>query len=197
MSAVALGRRFMATATARPFKVLGVQQVALGGTSKAALSKLWVDVLGLTKTTSFKSEKENVDEDVLVCGSVLRGACLFPIPHCHHTETYASSSSSCTRRRGPFAVEIDLMQPIDAEKSPKVHIPPLNHMGIWIDDLSAAVTWLQSQGVRFAPGGIRKGASGFNVAFMHPKGNEQFPLSGEGVLIELVRVRCSLTTTRR
>jgi lactoylglutathione lyase len=138
--------------------VLGVQQVAIGGPSKSALSKLWVDTLGLKFSTSFKSEKENVDEDVLVCG------------------------------RGSFAVEIDLMQPIDADKSPKVHIPPLNHMGLWIDDLSVAVTWLQAQGVRFAPGGIRKGASGFNVAFMHPKGNEQFPLSGEGVLIELVSV---------
>ena len=89
--------------------------------------------------------------------------------------------------KGPFAVEIDLMQPIDADKSPKVHIPPLNHMGLWIDDLATAVKWLQGQGVRFAPGGIRKGASGFDVAFLHPKGNEQSPLSGEGVLIELVQ----------
>lgn len=36
-------------------------------------------------------------------------------------------------------------------------------------------------------GGIRKGASGFDVCFIHPKGNDQFPLSGEGVLIELVQ----------
>lgn len=101
--------------------------------------------------------KENVDEDVLRCG------------------------------RGPFAVEIDLMQPISEEKSPKVHIPPLNHMGLWVDDLATAVSWLQGQGVRFAPGGIRRGASGYDVAFIHPKGNEQTPLSGEGVLIELVQ----------
>ena len=38
-----------------------------------------------------------------------------------------------------------------------------------------------------APGGIRKGASGFDVAFIHPKGNELTPLSGEGVLVELVQ----------
>jgi lactoylglutathione lyase len=41
--------------------------------------------------------------------------------------------------------------------------------------------------VRFTPGGIRKGASGFDVCFIHPKGNEATPLGGEGVLIELVQ----------
>lgn len=43
------------------------------------------------------------------------------------------------------------------------------------------------QGVRFTPGGMRKGASGYDVAFIHPKGNEASPLCGEGVLIELVQ----------
>jgi lactoylglutathione lyase len=88
---------------------------------------------------------------------------------------------------GPFAVEIDLMQPIDPNTSPKVHIPPLNHIGLWVDKLEACVAHLENQGVRFTPGGIRKGAAGFNVAFIHPKGNEAHPLSGEGVLIELVQ----------
>ncbi|MEE4376165.1 MAG: VOC family protein, partial [Candidatus Competibacteraceae bacterium] len=39
----------------------------------------------------------------------------------------------------------------------------------------------------FAPGGIRKGAAGFDICFMHPKGNAELPISGEGVLIELVQ----------
>jgi lactoylglutathione lyase len=59
---------------------------------------------------------------------------------------------------GPTAVELDLMQPLDAEKSPKVHIPPLNHIGVWVDNIDAAVKELTAKGVRFAPGGIRKGA---------------------------------------
>jgi lactoylglutathione lyase len=42
-------------------------------------------------------------------------------------------------------------------------------------------------GVRFTPGGIRKGASGHNVTFIHPKGNEESPLGGAGILIELVQ----------
>ena len=53
-----------------------------------------------------------------------------------------------------------------------MHEPPLNHIGLWIDDLHAAVEWLTEAGVRFAPGGVRKGAAGYDVCFIHPKGNE-------------------------
>jgi len=63
----------------------------------------------------------------------------------------------------------------------------LNHVGLWVDDLPVAVEWLAEQGMRFAPGGIRKGASGYDICFIHPKGNEEFPIGGEGVLIELVQ----------
>ncbi len=141
----------------RPFKVLGVQQIAIGGLDKTKLRKLWVDTLGLTVTGTFKSENENVDEDIAEAGA------------------------------GPFKVEVDLMQPIDPDKRPKVQDPALNHVGLWIDDLDAAVSWLTDNGVRFTPGGIRKGAAGYNVCFVHPKGNEDAPIGGEGVLIELVQ----------
>ena len=141
----------------RPFKVLGIQQIAIGGLDKSKLATFWVDMLGLVKEKDFQSEAENVDEDVLVMGS------------------------------GPHAVEVDLMQPIDPEKKPKVHEPKLNHVGLWIDDLSKAVEWLTAQGVRFTPGGIRPGASGYDVCFIHPKGNDEFPLCSEGVLVELVQ----------
>lgn len=141
----------------RPFKVLGIQQIAVGGLDKNRLRTLWVDTLGLSLSGDFQSEKENVDEDIAVAGS------------------------------GPLKVEVDLMQPLDPEKRPAVHNPPLNHIGLWIDDLPAAVEWLQAKGVRFTPGGIRKGASGFDICFIHPKGNEQSPICGEGVLIEMVQ----------
>jgi lactoylglutathione lyase len=143
--------------TDRPFAVLGVQQIAVGGRDKAALRRFWVDTLGLTLTGNFRSEAENVDEDIAAAGF------------------------------GPFKVEVDLMQPIDPEKRPKVHDPALNHIGLWIDDLAAAVEWLTRKGVRFTPGGIRKGAAGYDVCFIHPKGSEESPLGGEGVLIELVQ----------
>jgi len=79
------------------------------------------------------------------------------------------------------------MQPIDPDARPKVHEPALNHVGLWIDNLAAAVAWLSENGVRFTPGGIRKGAAGFDVCFIHPKGNEASPVGGAGVLIELVQ----------
>jgi lactoylglutathione lyase len=147
----------MNTSAPRPFKVLGLQQVAIGGPSKAALRRLWVDAFGLEVTGTFVSERENVDEDICAIGS------------------------------GAFKVEVDLMQPIDPDKKPAVHTTPLNHIGLWIDDLPRAVGWLTANGVRFAPGGIRQGAAGHDICFVHPKGNEQFPLGGEGVLIELVQ----------
>ena len=34
----------------RPFKVLGIQQIAIGAPSKDRLRKLWVDMLGLEVT---------------------------------------------------------------------------------------------------------------------------------------------------
>ncbi len=143
--------------SARPFKVLGIQQIAIGGLDKHRLKTLWVDKLGLEVTGTFRSERENVDEDI------------------------------CAMGKGPFTVEVDLMQPMDPEKKPAVHATPLNHVGLWIDDLPKAVEWLTAQGVRFAPGGIRRGAAGHDICFLHPKGNEEFPVSGEGVLIELVQ----------
>ena len=141
----------------RPFRVLGLQQIAVGGTDKQRLRKLWVDVLGAQLEGNYRSERENVDEDIAAVG------------------------------KGAARVEIDLMQPIDVAKKPAVHDPALNHIGLWVDDLHAAYAWLEQQGMRFTPGGIRKGAAGYDVCFIHPKGNEQLPLCGEGVLIELVQ----------
>ena len=141
----------------RPFKVLGIQQIAIGGSDKKRLQTLWVDMLGLEVTGTFQSEKENVDEDICAMGT------------------------------GPYKVEVDLMQPMDPDKKPAVHTTPLNHVGLWIDNLPVAVEWLTAKGVRFAAGGIRKGAAGHDITFLHPKSNDEFPIAGEGVLIELVQ----------
>lgn len=141
----------------RPFRILGVQQIAVGALDKARLRKLWIETLGLSEEGSFRSESENVEEDIAVLGA------------------------------GPLRVEVDLMQPLDPARRPKVHEPALNHVGLWVDDLPAAVDWLGERGVRFTPGGIRQGAAGFDVCFIHPKGSAEAPMGGEGVLIELVQ----------
>ncbi len=141
----------------RPFRILGLQQIAVGAADKAALRHLWVDVLGLRVLGHYRSERDNVDEDIAAVG------------------------------RGPWAVEVDLMQPLDPDGRPRVHQPPLNHVGLWVDDLATAFAWLSDQGVRFAPGGIRRGASGHDICFIHPRGNDASPIGGQGVLIELVQ----------
>ena len=141
----------------RPFKVLGIQQIAIGGPDKKRMQALWVDMLGLEVTGTFVSERENVDEDI------------------------------CAMGQGPYKVEVDLMQPLDPAKKPAVHATPLNHVGLWIDKLDLAVEWLTRKGVRFAPGGVRRGAAGYDICFLHPKANDEFPIAGEGVLIELVQ----------
>ena len=141
----------------RPFSILGIQQIAVGGVDKEALRKFWIDTLGLDDVGNYRSESENVDEDIASMGA------------------------------GAFKVHVDLMQPIDPDARPRVHEPALNHVGLWVDDLFAAVEWLTEAGVRFTPGGIRKGASGFDVCFIHPKGNEDSPIGGAGVLVELVQ----------
>ena len=67
----------------RPFRILGIQQVAIGGQDKARLRSLWVDTLGVPSVGSYRSERENVDEDILALGERAR------------------------------RVEVDLMQPLD------------------------------------------------------------------------------------
>ena len=145
------------TTPTRPYRILGLQQVAIGGPDKGRLKTLWVDVFGLQQKGTFRSERENVDEDI------------------------------CGLGRGAHEVEVDLMQPIDPNGKPAVHATPLNHIGLWVDDLRAAVADMTARGVRFAPGGIRAGAAGHDICFIHPKGNDEFPIGGEGVLIELVQ----------
>ena len=145
-----MAARAFSTGGNRPFKVLGLQQVALGNLSKSDLSNFWCNQLGLSKVHEFQSERENVDEDVLTVGKGTLGT-----------------------------VEVDLMAPLDPEKKPKVHVPALNHIGIWVDDLEKAVDHLEKNEIKTV-GGIRMGASGHNITFVHPK-------SACGVLLELVQ----------
>ncbi len=149
--------RFESSDISRPFKILGIQQVAIGCEEKGPLDLLWKGIFGLEPSATKTIESENVEEDIIKLGVK------------------------------PYEVEIDLMTPLDPNKSPKVHIPPLNHVGLWVDRLESAVDWMTDQGVRFTPGGIRKGAAGHNVVFIHPKGSEEAPIGGAGVLIELVQ----------
>jgi lactoylglutathione lyase len=132
--------------------------VAVGGRDKAALRRLWCDLLGLPVTGSFRSERENVDEDIAVAGAA------------------------------PFSVEVDLMQPIDPDKQaararPGAQPPrPVGRRPRPPRSPGSA-----SRACASRPGGVRRGAAGHDVCFIHPKGDAASPQGGEGVLIELVQ----------
>jgi lactoylglutathione lyase len=135
----------------RPFRILGVQQIAVGGLDRARLHRLWVDLLGVPSRGEFRNVVENVEGELATIGA------------------------------GPFAVDLNILEPLDPERSPRAHQPPLNHVGLWVDDMPAAITWLTARGLTFTERGIRDGAAGYDVCFIHPKHG------GEGVLIELVQ----------
>jgi lactoylglutathione lyase len=131
--------------TTRPFKVLGVQQIAIGGPSKDRLRTLWVDMFGLEVTGNFVSERENVDEDITAMG------------------------------KGPFKVEVDLMQPLDPEKKPAVHTTPLNHVGLWIDDLPKAVEWLGAMACALRRGASARAPPASTSPFSTPRATKNSP----------------------
>jgi len=150
-----LSRRSLSTAS-KPYRILGVQQVAIGGANLTALTDLWTGAFDAKKIGDFQSESENVDENIMTVG------------------------------KGPLGtIEIDLMMALDPAKKPNPSSPALNHLGLWVDDINACVEHMTGAGYVFAPGGIRKGAAGHDICFLHPK--PKTGKGGEGVLIELVQ----------
>jgi len=135
----------------RPFRILGVQQIAVGALDRSRLRRLWVDLLGLESRGEFRNEVENVDGELATIGA------------------------------GPFAVDLNILEPVDLDRAPRPHQPALNHVGLWVDDMPAAIEWLSAHGLTFTERGVRRGAAGHDVCFIHPKHG------GEGVLIELIQ----------
>lgn len=82
--------RCLSSTAARPFTILGVQQIAIGCESREPLRALWQTIFGLQPTESVTLEQENVQEDIVQLGPK------------------------------PYQVEIDLMTPVDVNRSPKV-----------------------------------------------------------------------------
>ncbi len=141
----------------KPFRILGINHIAISTLNRQGMQQLWVQVFGARADHGFSSEEENVREDVYFLGEP------------------------------PYQVQIDIMEPIDVAKNPGLTAFPLNHIGLWVDDLPTAFEWMKSKGIRFTSGGIRKGSAGHDVCFIHPKGNADFPIGGGGVLVELVQ----------
>jgi len=81
-----LATRQFSTQGPQTFRILGLQQIAIGGLEKEKLSHLWGNLLGVPRIGNYRSESENVDEDIYLLGE------------------------------GQTGVEVDLMQPIDPNK---------------------------------------------------------------------------------
>lgn len=139
------------------FKILGIQQIAIGSLEKEKNLHLWKTLFGLQEIGSYKNLAQNVDETMLAIGTA------------------------------EFHAEIDIMKPIDPEAHPAIHTHPLHHIGLWVDNLQAAIDFLKENGVRFVSDIPAKGARGHDVVFIHPRSNAEFPIAGEGVLIELIQ----------
>jgi lactoylglutathione lyase len=88
---------------------------------------------------------------------------------------------------GPFKVEVDLMQPLDPAKSRRCNEPPLNHIGLWIDNSRSP-----SSGSRHRACVSRRAASArappaSTSPSCIPRAMNNRPIGGNGVLIELVQ----------
>lgn len=95
------------------FCVFGLQQIVIGGLDKVRLCYLWLDLLGVLVIGNFKSECENVDEDICMFG------------------------------QGVYVVEVDFMQLLDFDKKLVVYVMLFNYIGLWVDDLFVVVQWLE------------------------------------------------------
>lgn len=162
-----LFRTCLSTSTSRPFKVLGIQQVAMAGEKNSALVHFWSDILQLgPSNSSIVFTPENIRTEVFNLG------------------------------KGNASTILNLMMPLDSTAKPNVAKRSLHHIGLWVDNLEQCVEFLKGKGVRFVPEKdgklIRRGALGWNVAFIHPQSNTEFPVSGSGVLIQLAQAPNSM-----
>ncbi len=159
--------RFSSASSTRPFKVLGIQQVAMAAEQAAPLVKFWADILELGPSNcTIVFNPENVRTELFDLG------------------------------KGSAATILSLIEPINPKAKPNIAKKALHHVGLWVDDLEKCVEYLSGNGVRIIPQEngklIRQGAMGWNVAFIHPSPNTQFPVSGSGVLIQLVQAPQSM-----
>jgi hypothetical protein len=91
------------TTIERPFTILGLQQIAIGCAEREPLHHLWYTIFGLQPSEqNIQIESENVCEDIIRLGG--------------------ATNTTTTDPVSPTAIEIDLMTPIDPEKSPKVSV---------------------------------------------------------------------------
>ena len=132
----------------RPFKVLGIEHIGIALEKLDGLSVIFSDILGL----EFSGSEEVIDQQVI-------------------TDIYPTGNGKLEFLR---ATQLDspITQFID-KKGPGLH-----HVALLVDNLSAALDYLEKKGIQLIDKSPRIGAEGLKIAFIHPS-------STKGILVEL------------
>ena len=132
----------------RPFKILGIDHVGIAVKSLDGLSDIFDDILGLEHSSTEIIDDQNVITDI-----------------------YCTGNSNLE-----FLSATDIHSPISkfiSKKGPGIH-----HISLMVDDLQAALSYLEKKNIHLIDAVPRIGAEGNKIAFIHPK-------STGGVLLEL------------
>ena len=86
----------------------------------------------------------------------------------------------CAIGHGSRVVEVDLVQPLDPDKEPAVHTPPLNHVGLWVERSDQRRAVADCAGRAPCTGWRCQGAAGYDICFVHLEGSEEFHLGARG-----------------
>ena len=132
----------------KPFKILGIEHIGIAANDLNGISDVFGDLLGLQLSSREKIDDQQVITDIYETGN---GKLEF---------------LKATGPDSPIAKFID-------KKGKGVH-----HVALKVDNLQAALDYLQDQDIQLIDTTPRIGAEGFKIAFLHPK-------STGGVLIEL------------
>ena len=136
----------------RPFKILGIEHIGIATDSLEGIETIFSEILGIKHA----GQEEVIDQKV--------------ITDIYDTGLGKLEFLKATADDSPVAKFLD-------KKGKGMH-----HVALKVDNLSAALTYLENKGIELIDVAPRIGAEGLSIAFLHPK-------STGGVLIELCEVK--------
>ena len=132
----------------KPFKILGIEHVGIAMENMDGISAFFSDILGLEYSGSEKIDDQQVITDIFNTG---RGKLEFLQATCPD-----SPISKFIEKKGVG----------------------MHHIALLVDNIRAALDYLQKEGIDLIDTTPRIGAEGLHIAFLHPR-------STGGILVEL------------
>ena len=132
----------------KPFKILGIEHVGIAMDNMDGISAFFSDILGLEYSGSEQIDDQQVITDIF------------------NTDGGKLEFLQATDSGSPISKFIE-------KKGAGMH-----HIALLVDNIKAALNYLQEKGVQLIDTTPRIGAEGFQIAFIHPR-------STGGILIEL------------